>query len=199
MKLALVLFALLGSSLAAPARTLQEDFEDFASLIPTAEIAEIARRYLATDPEFRGAIAYLKSREFAELAEQVESKEAVQEFRRYLVEAGIDVDAILDYIKDVLEGTETAYRSGGRSLKGFFEEVERALPVGKLMKMFMDKMKNSPSFQDFFKKVSSEEAHGLVEEVRALPEVRRLDERLTEMGFDVEGTWKIIYAIFGWK
>lgn len=197
MKVIIALFAFFTMTLAAT--TLEEDLKDFLALIPEKEIRDIAKKYLATDPEFQAAVAYLQGDEFAALVNEIREKEAVKEFKQYLTEAGIDVEAVLEYLHNLITGAQTTFKGEQRSLKGFLEEVKKTLPVGKLIKMFMDKMKKSPAFQEFFAKVSSEESHQLVEEVRALPEVQRLSARLTELGVDVERYLKIVYAIFGWK
>lgn len=197
MKVIIVLVALIGVSVTAT--TLEDDFKDFVALIPEKQIRDIATKYLATDPEFQAAVAYLQGEEFKALVNEIREKEAVKEFKQYLIEAGIDVDAVLEYLHNLITGAQPKIEAEPRSLKGFLEEVKKTLPVGKFIKLFMDKMKNSPAFKEFFAKVSSEETHQLVEEVRVLPEVQRLTAKLTEMGIEVEKYMKLIYAIFGWK
>lgn len=195
--LAILLCALIGSSLAAT--TLEDDFKEFEALIPKEQIRQIARRYLATDPEFKAAIAYLKGPEFAALVKEVGEKEAVKEFEEYLMDAGIDIKAFLDYIHNLIAGAQPALRVEQRSLKGFFEEVKKTLPIGQIISLYMDKMKNSPAFQQFFLRISAEDFHQVVEEVRALPEVQRLNGKLQELGIEIERYLNIIYAIFGWN
>lgn len=198
MKLTVFLCAAFISATLA-ATTLEEDFQDFAALIPEDEIRDIARRYLATDPEFKAAVAYLQGPEFAELVREIRQKEAVKEFEEYFIEAGVDIVGFFEYIHNLIMGAETRLRGESRSLKGFLDEVKRTLPIGKLIRLFSDKMKNSPAFQAFFEKVSSEDSHQMVEEIKALPEVQRLNKKLKEMGIEVERYMKIIYAIFGWQ
>jgi hypothetical protein len=50
----------------------------------------------------------------------------------------------------------------------------------------------------FYVEVSSEEAHTLVEEVRALDEVQRLTQRLIYMDVKVEEALAWVYEILGW-
>lgn len=195
--LAIFLCALIGSGLAAT--TLEEDFKEFEALIPQEQIRDIALKYLATDPEFKAAVVYLKGPEFAALVKEVGEKEAVKEFEEYLIDAGIDIKAFLDYIHNLIAGAEPAFRFEQRSLKGFFEEVKKTLPIGKIISLYMDKMKNSPAFQQFFMRITAEDFHQLVEEVRALPEVQRLNGKLQELGIEIERYLNIIYAIFGWN
>lgn len=197
MKVTIALFALIGASLAAT--TLEDDFKDFMALIPEKQIRDIATKYLATDPEFQAAVAYLQGEEFKALVNEIREKEAVKEFKQYLIDAGIDVEAVLKYLHDLITGAQPKIQAEPRSLKGFLNEVKKTLPVGKLIKLFMDKLKGSPAFKEFFAKLASEETHQLVEEVRILPEVQRLSARLTELGVEVERYLKLIYAIFGWK
>lgn len=197
MKLTIFLFAVIGSSLAAT--TLEQDFQDFADLIPHEKIREIARRYLATDPEFKAAVQYLQGPEFAALIAEIREKQAVKEFKQYLIDAGVDIEAFLSYIHDLIVGAETKIQDESRSLKGFIDEVRKTLPIGKIIRLYMDKMKNSPAFQEFFAKISSKDFYQMVEEVRALPEVQRLHAELTELGIEIDRYLSIIYAILGWK
>lgn len=197
MKLLIAFGVLFGASFAAT--TLEEDFKDFLALIPETQIRDIAKKYLATDLEFQAAVTYLQGEEFSKLVKDVRKMEAVKEFEKYLMDAGIDIEAVLKYLHDLITDVQPTIEAQPRSLKGFLEEVKKTIPTGKMIKLLMDKMKNSSAFQEFFKKVSSEETHQLVEEVRALPEVKRLTTKLTELGIEVERYVKILYAIFGWK
>lgn len=197
MKIIFAIFTLIGTGLTAA--TLEDDFKDFIALIPEKQIREIANKYMATDPEFQAAVVYLQGKEFSALVNEISEKKAVKEFKQYMIDAGIDVEAVLEYINSIIVGAQPTVKIEPRSLKGFLEEVKKTLPIGKFIKMFLDKMKSSPAFKDFYAKVSSEDSHQLVEEVRNLTEVQRLCARLTELGIEVEKYIKIVYVVFGWK
>lgn len=197
MKILIVVIALIGVGCAAA--TVEEDFKDFIALIPAKQIKDIVVKYQATDVEFQTAIAYLKGTEFSSLVTTIHAKEPVKALEKYLFDAGINIDVLWKYIEDIFTNVRGEVKSQSGSLKEFLKEVKKAVPTAKIFKMFLDKMKNSPAFQDCFAKVSSEEAHQLVEEVRGVPEVQSLTAKLMEMDVEVERYIKIVYALFGWK
>lgn len=190
---------LFGAALAAPTRTLESDLEEFVELIPVDELKTIAQKYLNTDKEFQDAIAYLQSDEWAALVAEVRANPTVQEFKEYLSDLGIDLEAIVEWIHNIIAGAKPEGVVGQRGLKEFVEEVKAALPVADLIKLFLDKLQTSKDFQEFYAKISSEKSHQLVEEVRAIPEVQRLAARLLELGIDLKKVLDVIYEIFGWK
>jgi hypothetical protein len=67
-----------------------------------------------------------------------------------------------------------------------------------LLALLNDKLQNSPDFQALYVEVSSEKAHTLVEEVRALDEVQTLAQRLISMGVKVEEALAVVYEFLGW-
>lgn len=201
MNFAVLLYALIGIHFVSS--TLEDDFNDFAKLIPEEKIRDIVRKYMSTDPEFQTTVAYLKSKDFADLVHQIGEKEVVQHFIQHLIDAGIDFQKLLDYLHNLFSGTDTVRGSEdglvARGVKEFFDEVKEALPIGKLIQTFMIKMKISPDFQKFFAKISSQQTRQYVDEIRALPEVQQLHEELGELGTIIDQVIKFVYAVFGWK
>lgn len=191
---------LLSGVLAAPStRSLESDLQDFVNLIPTDELKSISQKYLNHDKEFQDAVKYLQSEEWAALVAEVGANPTVKEFKEYLTNLGIDIDAILKWIHEIIAGAKPEGVVAQRGLKDFLGEIEEALPVADLLRLFLDKMQNSEDFREFYSKISSEKSHQLVEEVRAIPEVQRLASRLLELGIDVQPVLDFIYEFFGWK
>lgn len=201
MKAIFVLCTLLFSAaLAAPStRTLEDDFEDFYDLLPVDEMKTIAQKYLNSDVEFQAVITYLQGDEWAALVAEVGANPTVKEFKEYLNNAGVDIDAIIKWIHDLIAGAKPEGVVAQRGVKDFLEEIKETLPVADLAALLINKLQNSDDFKDFYATVSSEKSHGLVEEVRALPEVQRLAARLLEMGIDLKPVLDFIYELFGWN
>lgn len=194
-----VIFALFGLSLAAPnTRSLSDDFKDFVDLIPVEKIVEIARRYLNTDPEFQAVVSYLQGPEWAKLVVEIKSKPEVQKFNKFMLDAGVDVEGFFQKIHDIIAGAKPQPAVAPRSLKGFIEEVKPLIPKAELFVLLNQKMSSSEDFKKFYARVSSEESHALVEEVRAIPEVQRIASRLEEMGLDVKKVLDFFYHLFNW-
>lgn len=201
MKGLFVICALLfGAALAAPSsRTLESDLEEFVALIPVDELKAIAQKYLNTDAEFQEVIAYLQGDEWAALVAEVRANPTVQEFKEYLSNLGIDLEAIVEWIHNIIAGAKPEEVVAQRGLKDFVEEVKEALPTAELLALLVDKLQNSEDFQEFYATISSEKSHQLVEEVRAIPEVQRLAARLLDFGIDLTAVLDFIYELFGWN
>jgi hypothetical protein len=180
-------------------RTLADDLQEFIDLLPLDDILAIADDHLQTDGAFVAVVLYLQGPEWTELVETVGAMPAVQDFIQFLNDAGLPVDDILawidDLIKNAVPGTD-ADEEG--SLRPILDEVEAILPLTELLALVNDKLQNSPDFQALYVEVSSEKAHTLVEEVRALDEVQTLAQRLISMGVKVEEALAWVYDFLGW-
>jgi DNA-directed RNA polymerase subunit F len=211
MKVLVVLLAIIGLSVGAPKhhprlahhkispRSLIDDLQDFIDLLPLDDIKAIADEHLQTDGAFAAVVLYLQGPEWTELVDTVGAKPAVQDFIQYLNDAGLPVDDILAWIDNLITGaTPGADPDEEGSLRPLLDEIEAILPLADLLALLNDKLQNSPDFQALYTKVSSEEAHTLVEEVRAIDEVQRLAQRLIDMGVKVEEALAYVYEFLGW-
>ncbi|XP_071050738.1 uncharacterized protein [Onthophagus taurus] len=202
MKLALVLFAVVALGSAYPTnRDLQGDLENIVATIPLSEIRAIARKYAENDAEFQEVVKYLQGPEWAELVQTVADHETWQRFKAYMSEAGVDIDGVIQYLHDLIAGAPipVAKKSEVRSVRDFVDEVLAILDLQAVLEALNDKLNNSPEFQEFFGKISSEDAHQMVEEIRAIPEVQRIAQRLREMGIDVDKVIDLVYGLLGWS
>lgn len=199
MKFFLVVFALFGAALAAPsARSLQDDLKEFLDLIPVATLKEITCSY-KNDPEVQLAVQYLRSEEFAGLVAAVREKQTWNDFKDYLNDAGIDVEAVIAFIHNLIANGVCDSAGSSRGLKDLLNELRAALPVDEIKALFSDKLQNSADFQEFFAKVSSDKSRELVEEVIALEEFQRVAAKLEELGFDLQKVKDFIYGLLGWN
>jgi hypothetical protein len=141
-----------------------------------------------------------KEPDWTELVDTVGALPAVQDFIQYLTDAGLPVDdhpGLGSTMSSKVPFPEPIPMRRG-SLRSFLDEVEAILSFCDFLYLLSDKILNSPDFQNFYVEISSEEAHTLVEEVRALDEVQRLPQRLIDMGVKVEDALDIVYELFGW-
>ncbi|XP_071050725.1 uncharacterized protein [Onthophagus taurus] len=196
-----LVYGLLGWSKKMTTRDLQGDLEDIVATIPLAEIREIARRYAETDAEFQEIVIYLQGPEWAELVQTVADNETWQRFKAYMADAGVDIDGVIQYLHDLIAGAPipVAKKSEVRSVRDFVDEVLAILDLQAVLEALNDKLNNSAEFQEFFGKISSEDAHQMVEEIRAIPEVQRIAQRLREMGIDVDKVIDLVYGLLGWS
>lgn len=199
MKLIFFTLAIISAALAAPSsKSLQDDFKDFIDLIPTDKLKEITCNY-KDDAEVQLAIKYLRSEEFSGLVEAVREKTAWKEFKNYLNGAGIDIEAIINYVHDIIVNGVCNDVSSRGGLKDLINDLRNAIPVEEVKALFHDKLENSADFQEFFAKVSSNKSRELVEEVIALEEFQKVAKKLKELGFDLQKIKDFIYKLFGWN
>ncbi|KAL3275181.1 hypothetical protein HHI36_019950 [Cryptolaemus montrouzieri] len=185
---------------------LKEDFEDFKNLIPWVTLKNISDQHLATDKEFGEVIVYFQGPEFARIVNAVKIRPEYQELKKYLEDAGIDIEGLIKFFAELLmnakPGIETEIPKieirKARSFRTYLDQVEAAIPIGKLLTMFNDKMEHSEAFNKFIKKISEPKVKKMVEDIRALPEFKELFEKLQGMGVRVRETLIIIYAFLGW-
>ncbi|KAK9679672.1 Insect allergen related repeat, nitrile-specifier detoxification [Popillia japonica] len=164
--------------------------------------SSIIQRYIATDPEVQEVVAYLQGDEWAALVADVAQNPTWIEFKEYLLSEGIDLDAIIQYIHDLIGGLRSArmptHKRTARSLRDMVDEIIAIIPVNDLLNVLNDKLQNSADFQRLFEVLSSDEARGLVEEVLALPEAQRIAQELRDLGINVDVALEFIFGILGW-
>ncbi|GJQ70940.1 hypothetical protein Trydic_g856 [Trypoxylus dichotomus] len=194
---AFILLTLLAA--AAPSRNLQHDFQEILEVIPLDKMREIAQKYLNNDPEVQQVVGYLQSEEFEELISNIAANPSWIKFKEFMLKQGLDMEAFAQSVFEVIQGAGSKSKLQTRDIKGFANEIVSVIPVDALLAKISDKMQNSVDFQIFWEKISSEEAHQFVEEIRQIEEVRRLGQILRELGFDVNTILNVAYAILGWK
>ncbi|EEZ99678.2 hypothetical protein TcasGA2_TC002435 [Tribolium castaneum] len=179
--------------------SLIDDFADFIKLLPVDDIKAIADKHLANDGTFAAVIIYLQGDEWAALVETIKNKPEVQDFVKYLTDAGLPVDEIVAWIHNLIANAVPGVEPDENgSLRPLLDEIEAILPVADLIALLNDKLQNSPDFQAFYVRISSENAHALVEEIRAIDEVQRLAQRLRDFGVKVDEVLAIVYDFLGW-
>ncbi|GJQ70943.1 hypothetical protein Trydic_g859 [Trypoxylus dichotomus] len=201
MKFALVAFALVTVAAAAvPTRSLEDDLQDIAAVIPVDKLRAIVRKYLDSDPEVQEIVAYLQGSEWAALVAEVAVHPTWVAFKEYLAEAGVDIEAIIQAIHDLITGAGRHPKSPtARGIKDMVDEIGEAFPTDAVLSVIIEKLVSSPEFLELFQKISSETAHSFVDDIRAIPEVQRLAQELRDRGLDVDGAIDAIYGIFGWS
>lgn len=191
-------FVLFSGVLAAPTtKNLQSDFQEFADLIPVEKLKAIVQKY-QHDEEYQYVVHYLKSYEWTALREEISSKPGAQVIKMYLLEHGIDIGAIFQDLMDTLTGMKPQRRVR-RGLNDFVQEIKEAVSIEDIEALLGEKLHSSKDFQEFFGLLSSEPSRKFVEEIRVMPEVKRVVEQLLNMDVDVRSLQDYIYNLFGWN
>lgn len=180
--------------------SLLEDLLEFLALVPVDKIQAITEDHLQNDADFCRVVTYLQGDDWKNLVATVQAREEVQELNKYLTDAGLPVDIINAIIVELIDEAKcTASGTGTGSLRSFLDEIEAALPVDELKKLLEDKLQNSADFQELYNKISSQKAHDLVNEIRALAEVQEIIARLKELGVKVDEIANKVCSFLGWE
>ncbi|XP_017771156.1 PREDICTED: protein G12-like [Nicrophorus vespilloides] len=195
MKATVILVFLVG--IACGSASLVHDFQDIVDVIPLKEIIAIARKYLNNDAEFQKVVVYLQGPEWAGLVKQIAAHPAYQYLKNHMIQAGVDVDAVIKLIHDLIAGAHPEGRSAF-SLRGFLDEVEAIVPKGKLLEVIEDKRENSSDFRAFFSVFSSQTGNRFVNDVRNFDEMKRLVASLKEIDVDLDKAFDAVYKYLNW-
>ncbi|XP_058805216.1 uncharacterized protein LOC131672179 [Phymastichus coffea] len=183
-------------------RGLQQDVQDFLSLIPVEEITELFFEYLANDEDFGEAMDYILSDEFKSLIISVEKMPEVQNLLKYLEDAGLNVYELINKLHHLLGIDPIRPRSqykitGG--LPGFIEDLKALLPLEKLQKLYKEKLETSEEFATLISMLKSAEFQNLVDRVMENPELQKIINNAESKGVDVQAIFDLLNTILGLK
>ncbi|XP_051166231.1 uncharacterized protein LOC127284686 isoform X2 [Leptopilina boulardi] len=191
---------------------LNDDLQEFLSLVPKKEIEELVMEYLASDADFQETLEYLLSNDFKNLVLEIEAIKDVKLFIKYLSDAGLDVYTLLNQLHDFLgldhitpmefdDSYETLYQvykiTGG--LKGLIEDVKAILPLDKIQELYKKKLDTSSEFAALIKKLGSPDFQKIVDLVWTNPKLQELINKAQAKGVDVKAILKLITEILGIK
>lgn len=199
MKLILALALVSTAVLAAPVRqNLQQDFLDFLQLIPLNDIKVVVDKHLKNDPQFQAVVKYFQGPEWEQLVTPLTKSPQIYDVKKYLGNAGFDVDLIIAFMEEFLMSLEIKSHHNHPSVKKFLDDVNAIMPWEELKEMLNEKMETSPHFQEFYDKLSSERFHVLVEKALDLPEVMTVLKQLITFDVPISPVFHGVYGFLGW-
>ncbi|GAB0091782.1 hypothetical protein DMENIID0001_066630 [Sergentomyia squamirostris] len=195
----------LAADTAAP-RDLKEDFEEFVALIPFNKINDVVIKYIILDGEFRSFVKYLQSGEFGKVWDQIFSHHLMKDLLRYLDSKDVDAVGLINQLADLIgqphvnpdvEGVlvETKILGG---VKAIFEEIIALINIDQMEALILDKLANSPAFQELYNKISSIDYAEIDEFLENSAEIQDFLQRLRKYGITVDDFIYAIKEFFGW-
>lgn len=183
----------------ARAQTIQDDLAEFCALLPHDAIKKIADDHIANDDAFNAAVATLQGERWARKVERLRADADWKKLKAFLSVNGVDLnhafDAIFKFVA-TLQPRET--NTTAPSLRAFLDDVETALPIGKMLQLVYEKKRGSDVFARFHRALSSDESRALVEASRRSNASRDVTDELARMGFRVDEALRLFYALMGW-
>nr|XP_023013752.1 uncharacterized protein LOC111503631 [Leptinotarsa decemlineata] len=184
---------------ATTARPISEEFKDILALIPRDQITKLAEEHLETDESFKAAVEYMQSDEWILLVETVKSKPEWKAFKTFTKQFGVDIDTLIHCSEGfILNANVTVSDNATRSLIPFIKDMQKAIPLTKIIGAFHEKMMKSKAFQEFFEKISSEESKKIVEDVINVPEIGLMMKEWDKMGLNLYELVSLMYTFLGW-
>lgn len=184
-------------------RGLQEDFNDFLSLVNLKQVKRVALKYYATDKETKQFVKYLKGDTFGAVWDQVFTNEDVRSFLKYVQDSGVDVQSAVNqvakFLKHPLLNLEDLTRKPNKGLKNLVKEVLELVPLDDFKTLFDEKMQSSEEFKHFYETVANFDYQAMKEFVANSPELLDLFETLKSYDLDVDGFVHGVEEFFGWN
>lgn len=210
MKLALILLALLASSIAVEIdenfekSELAKDLQEFVNLMPFDEIVEITVDYLSEDKQFEEVLLYLKSEKFKLFVIDIESLPEVQLFMNYLQKKGVHIYELVNKLNDLLnidhiKPSQYVAKITGGGVKGYLKDVLAIIPYSQLQNLYFKKLMTSKAFINFVAWLESDNFKEIVNFVYNHNEFQYILKKLKEADVDYSTIKKVFRVFLGIK
>ncbi|XP_046402856.1 uncharacterized protein LOC124168644 isoform X4 [Ischnura elegans] len=217
MKLAIVLFAVLGLSFGAvlphggqqplvhqhDTRNLGDILQELLNLIPLNKVLEIFEEHMQNDPQVQNAVKYLQSDDFKKIVTTVQAMPEFDDFVKFLYDSGLDIYTYLNFINDMLglPHINPPVRQrlvAPKTIMSMVFEILSILPIEDIKNFYHEKVENDPDFINLLARMRSPEFKKIVDTLRAMPEYQDLLNGLRENGVPVDEILQAINGFFGW-
>ncbi|KAG5333514.1 G12 protein, partial [Acromyrmex heyeri] len=186
---------------------LHEDIQDCLDLIPYKEIQTIVLDYVLGDSEVQEAVNYLKtSTILKDLMIDLEAIPEVINILNYMQKEGVDAYSLLNKANDALGINRITpppsrlyslviQRTGG--IAGLVKDITNVIPITKIIRTYVQKMKTSSAFVGFVNQLKSDNAQQAVNKVYQIKSLQIILNRLKSSGVNTQITADVIYIVLG--
>ncbi|XP_049827124.1 uncharacterized protein LOC126266714 isoform X3 [Schistocerca gregaria] len=195
-------------------RSLKSMLDEILAILPVDELKALYNEKLETSPDFAELINRLSSDEFHQLVLRVLELDAVQELIQMLRDAGIDVDAIMDFIRNLfgwadsgslklkpIRGAKMIQRfpakKSSRNLQDDLNDFLALIPVDEIVNIVLNYVANDAEVQAALQYLMSDEFESIVVYVDQQPELYDLLNFLESSGLDPYGFLNMIHDFLG--
>lgn len=176
--------------------------KEIMDLVPKEKIMKIAEEHMETDPDFRAAVAYMKSPQWTNLIDTIRTKPQWVEFREYVRNVmGFDVEIFSKCTREFLRNipeTAAPITNAKRGFRFFMADVEKVIPVNKIIEVFYKRIVNTGRFKEATQKMSSDEFKTILTNLFAVPEFQQVACILQDMDINVREMFAMLQAFLGW-
>ena len=181
-----------------------EDFQDFLDLIPYKKIRTIVLDYVLGDSEVQEAVSYLKtSTILKDLMIDLETIPEVINILDYMQKEGVDAYSLVNKANDAL-GIDritppsrlyslVIQRTGG--IAGLVKDIMDVIPIAKIIRIYVQKMKTSSAFVGFVNQLKSDNAQQAVNKIYQIKSLQIILNRLKSSGVNTQITADVVYIV----
>ncbi|XP_047115603.1 uncharacterized protein LOC124795576 [Schistocerca piceifrons] len=195
-------------------RSLKSMLDEILAILPVDELKALYNEKLETSPDFAELINRLSSDEFHQLVLRVLELDAVQELIQMLRDAGIDVDAIMDFIRNLFGWADSSSlklrpiiavkkiqrfpaKKSSRNLQDDLNDFLALIPVDEIVNIVLNYVANDAEVQAALQYLMSDEFESIVVYVDQQPELYDLLNFLESSGLDPYGFLNMIHDFLG--
>ncbi|XP_049827125.1 uncharacterized protein LOC126266714 isoform X4 [Schistocerca gregaria] len=195
-------------------RSLKSMLDEILAILPVDELKALYNEKLETSPDFAELINRLSSDEFHQLVLRVLELDAVQELIQMLRDAGIDVDAIMDFIRNLFGWADSGSlklrpiiavkkiqrfpaKKSSRNLQDDLNDFLALIPVDEIVNIVLNYVANDAEVQAALQYLMSDEFESIVVYVDQQPELYDLLNFLESSGLDPYGFLNMIHDFLG--
>ncbi|XP_049814342.1 uncharacterized protein LOC126260919 isoform X6 [Schistocerca nitens] len=195
-------------------RSLKSMLDEILAILPVDELKALYNEKLQTSPDFAELINRLSSDEFHQLVLRVLELDAVQDLIQMLRDAGIDVDAIMDFIRNLFGWADSSSlklrpiiavkkiqrfpaKKSSRNLQDDLNDFLALIPVDEIVNIVLNYVANDAEVQAALQYLMSDEFESIVVYVDQQPELYDLLNFLESSGLDPYGFLNTIHDFLG--
>ncbi|XP_023311091.1 uncharacterized protein LOC111691874 [Anoplophora glabripennis] len=179
-----------------------DHFQEIISVIPKDLIKNITYEHLKTDEAFKSAVQFMQTDEWNNRVKIIREKPEWIALKKYMTGFGIHIDKFIKcadgFLQNVTVKLDPMHPPSKKSVRAFLTDIERNLPIAKILSIIHEKMVKNSELQQLFEKMSSDDTRKMIDNVLALSEIRSMLKDLAEMDMDITEMLSLIYAFLGW-
>ncbi|XP_005189651.1 protein G12 [Musca domestica] len=188
---------------------LKSDFHEFLALVPRNRIGYIAARHFIMDEQFRVALKYLRSSQFAQTWRRIRNTGEFLDLVGYLQTHNVSLPALQDVTAaiDKLPNQLRAFRIPSkvpvtvmmqRNLVSFMREVMQSMPRARFSGLMARKVSEGGDFARLYGAVKQEEFKQLVAKAKTSPNLAPSWRELRRNNIEINDFIQLAYEILSW-
>ncbi|XP_073847666.1 protein G12-like [Musca autumnalis] len=188
---------------------LKADFREFLALMPRNRIGNLAARHYILDEQFRVALKYLRSSQFAQTWRRIRNTAEFLDLVGYLQTHNVSLAALQDVtaVIDKLPNQLRAFRIPSkvpvtvmmqRNLVSFMREVMQSLPRARFSGLMARKVTEGGDFARLYTAVRQEEFKQLLDKAKTSPNLAVYWREMRRHYIEINDFIQMAFEVISW-